>query len=104
MRLLLLLITSLITFNARADSANPAQTPSVAAALAVLNEFITAFNHEDIVRWSDTLHYPHVRFAGETVFERYNAKGEAIGRYHSLYIVTKVDGRWGIQARSSLAP
>ena len=150
MRLLLLLITSLITFNANADSANPAQTPSVAAALAVLDAFMTAFNDGDIVRWSDTLHYPHVRFASktvtvypsaaeftdrpvferlrstgwrrsawqsrtptlvsdskvhlETVFERYNAAGEPIGRYHSLYIVTKINGHWGIQARSSLAP
>ena len=39
MRLLLLLITSLITFNVNADSANPAHPPSVAAALAVLDEF-----------------------------------------------------------------
>ena len=150
LRLLLLLITSLITFNVNADSANPAHPPSVAAALAVLDDFMATFNDEDIVGWSDTLHYPHVRFASETVtvypgaaeftdrpvfeglrstgwrrsawrsrtptlisdskvhfetvFERYNAKGEAIGRYHSLYIVTKIDGRWGIQARSSLAP
>ena len=144
MRLLLLLITSLITFNVNADSANPAHPPSVAAALAVLDEFMAAFNDEDIAGWSDTLHYPHVRFASETVtiytsaaeftdrpvferlrstgwsrsawrsrtptlisdskvhletvFERYNAKDEAIGRYHSLYIVTKIDGHWGIQA------
>ena len=150
MRLLLLLVTSLITFNVNADSADPAHPPSVTAALAVLDEFMANFNDEDMVGWSATLHYPHVRFASETVtvypsaaeftdrpvfeglrstgwrrsawrsrtptlasdskvhletvFERYNAKGEAIGRYHSLYIVTKIDGRWGIQARSSLAP
>ena len=150
MRLLLLLITSLITFNVSADSANPEHPPPVAAALAVLDDFMAAFNDEDIVGWSDTLHYPHVRFASETVtvytsaaeftdrpvfeglrsagwrrsawrsraptlvsdskvhletvFERYNAAGEPIGRYHSLYIVTKINGHWGIQARSSLAP
>ena len=150
MRLLLLLITSLITFNVSAESANPAHPPSVTAALAVLDEFMAAFNDEDIVGWSETLHYPHVRFASETVtvypsaaeftdrpvferlrstgwrrsawrlrtptlvsnskvhletlFERYDATGEPIGSYHSLYIVTKIDGYWGIQARSSLAP
>ena len=48
MRLLLLLITSLATFNVSADSANPL-TPSVAAALAVLDEFMATFNDEDIV-------------------------------------------------------
>jgi hypothetical protein len=39
-----------------------------------------------------------------TVFQRFNAKNEIIGTYESLYIVTKVDGHWGTQARSSLAP
>ena len=36
-------------------------------------------------------------------FTRYRADGSAIGSYRSLYIVTKIDGRWGIQARSSWA-
>lgn len=39
-----------------------------------------------------------------TVFQRFNSKNEVIGTYESLYIVTKVDGHWGTQARSSLAP
>ena len=39
-----------------------------------------------------------------TVFQRFNADNQPIGRYESLYIVTRQDGRWGIQARSSLAP
>jgi len=39
-----------------------------------------------------------------TVFQRFNARNEPIGTYESLYIVTKKDGEWGIQARSSLAP
>lgn len=39
-----------------------------------------------------------------TVFQRFNASNEVIGTYESLYIVTKVKDRWGIQARSSLAP
>ena len=36
-------------------------------------------------------------------FTRYRADGSAIGSYRSLYIVTRQDGRWGIQARSSWA-
>ena len=39
-----------------------------------------------------------------TRFQRYNESNEPIGTYESLYIVTRIDGRWGIQARSSLAP
>lgn len=34
-------------------------------------------------------------------FTRWRSDGSAIGQHHSLYIVTRVGGRWGIQARSS---
>lgn len=120
------------------------------AAIKVLDQFMTAFNARDTEAWSDTLHYPHVRFASQTVkvypdpasfkrtlrfpsliesgwhhsawtqrsvtmaspekvhieteFERFNDQNESIGRFQSLYIVTKMNGNWGIQARSSLAP
>ena len=121
-----------------------------AAAFEVLDRFMTAFNAQDTEAWADTLHYPRVRFASQTVkvypdsasfaralrfprliesgwhhsawtertvtlssptkvhieteFERFNARNESIGRYQSLYIVTKLNQGWGIQARSSLAP
>ena len=39
-----------------------------------------------------------------TTFQRFNNSNEIIGTYQSLYIVTKKDGHWGTQARSSLAP
>ena len=39
-----------------------------------------------------------------TSFERYDKNNQAISTYDSLYIVTKKDDQWGIQARSSLAP
>lgn len=40
-----------------------------------------------------------------TVFQRFNNSNEPIGTYESLYIVTRDDqGKWGTQARSSLAP
>jgi hypothetical protein len=38
------------------------------------------------------------------LFQRFNEANEIIGTYQSLYIVTKVNGHWGTQARSSLAP
>jgi hypothetical protein len=39
-----------------------------------------------------------------TTFGRFDQDNQVIGTYQSLYVVTMVDGRWGIQARSSLAP
>lgn len=37
-------------------------------------------------------------------FTRFRADGSAIASYESLYVITRVDGRWGVQARSSFAP
>jgi len=34
-------------------------------------------------------------------FTRWRADGSKIGTYHAMYIVIRIDGRWGIQARSS---
>lgn len=39
-----------------------------------------------------------------TVFQRYDKDHNPMKKYQSLYIVTKQNGRWGVQARSSLAP
>ena len=35
---------------------------------------------------------------------RYNAAGEQIARFDTLYLVTREDGRWAFKARSSFAP
>jgi hypothetical protein len=37
-------------------------------------------------------------------YTRFRADHSVIGTYESLYILTKMDGRWGIQARSSFGP
>lgn len=34
-------------------------------------------------------------------FTRWRADGSTIGSYHGMYIVIRINGRWGIQARSS---
>ena len=36
-------------------------------------------------------------------FSRWRADNSLIGTFETIYIVTKLDGRWGIQARSSFA-
>ena len=40
----------------------------------------------------------------DTHFARYRKDGSLIGGFDSIYIVTKLDGRWGILGRSSYAP
>jgi hypothetical protein len=40
----------------------------------------------------------------DDVFSRYKADGSKAATYQSLWIVTKKDGQWGVQARSSFAP
>ncbi len=37
-------------------------------------------------------------------FTRFDAEGVAMASYDSLYVVERLDGRWGIRARSSFAP
>jgi hypothetical protein len=36
-------------------------------------------------------------------FSRWCADGTLIGRYRSIWVVTRTDGKWGVQARSSFA-
>ena len=36
-------------------------------------------------------------------FTRYRADGSALGRYRSLWVVSRIDGRWAAQLRSSFA-
>lgn len=122
---------------------------SVSAALAVLDQFMAAFNTGDAAKVAQTFNFPHVRFhsgkvtifpastnftlenfrrtadaaewvssrwderrvihAGadkvhfDTQFSRIRADGSVIASYRSIYIVTRIDGRWGIQGRSSFA-
>jgi hypothetical protein len=40
----------------------------------------------------------------DTRFTRYRKDGSVLGGFDSIYIVTHLDGHWGIQGRSSYAP
>ena len=37
-------------------------------------------------------------------FTRYGSDDKPLNTYRAVYVVTRVDGHWGIQARSSFAP
>ncbi len=55
------------------------------------------WDHREIIQASnDKVHV-------DTRFSRYREDGTLIGRYESLYIVTKENGRWGVKFRSSYA-
>ena len=80
------------------DSATAFEDRSVFPALQAIGWHHSLWTSRTITLSSDTK--VHI----DTEFERRNANNETIGRYRSLYIVTKIEGHWGIQARSSLAP
>ena len=57
----------------------------------------SAWDYRNIVQAnSDKVHF-------DVQFTRYREDGSVIGAYKSLWIVTRIDGRWGVQARSSYA-
>ncbi len=117
------------------------------SAMRVLDDFLAAYNASDGKALVATLHFPHVRIAGNTVtvfanpgeylgslaleqhgwdyaswvsrrvvqksinkvhiaarFARFRAGGAKVDEIDSFYVVTLRNGRWGITARSSLAP
>ena len=63
----------------------------------------SGWNHSRWLRREVVLSSP-LKVHISTSFERYDKDNQAISAYDSLYIITKKDNQWGIQARSSLAP
>ena len=69
-------------------------------AMQVLDSFMTSFNARDMEEWSETLNYPHVRFAGSEVTvwdtkEEYSAidifeRLASTGWHHSAWLSRKV--------------
>lgn len=52
----------------------------------------------------DVIHAGTDKVHIDTRFTRYRQDGSVLAGFDSIYIVTLLDGRWGIQARSSFAP
>ena len=69
-------------------------------AMQVLDSFMTSFNARNMEEWSETLNYPHVRFAGSKVTvwdtkEKYSAidifeRLSSTGWHHSAWLSRKV--------------
>lgn len=69
------------------------------------------FNRGALAEWDhsawqrrDVIHAGADKVHIDTRFTRFRKDGSVIGGFDSIYIVTRVDGRWGIQGRSSYAP
>ena len=58
----------------------------------------SAFDQRDVLDSTEDKVHVVVRF------RRYDERGTALASYPSLWIVTLVDGHWGVQARSTFAP
>lgn len=52
----------------------------------------------------DVIHAGADKVHLDTRFTRYRKDGSVIGGFDSMYIVTRLNGHWGVQGRSSFAP
>ncbi len=64
---------------------------------------LAEWDHSEWAR-RDVIHAGADKVHFDTRFNRYRKDGSLISGFDSIYIVTCVDGHWGIQGRSSFAP
>lgn len=79
--------------------AHAAFAAEIAAAQACLDEW----DHSEWRR-REVIHAGADKVHIDTHFARIRKDGSLLGGFDSIYIVTRQDGRWGIQGRSSFAP
>ena len=70
-----------------------------------LEQFAEA-NDWDFSEWDsiETIHAGPDKVHFKVVFSRFNPQGERYVTFDSLYVLQRMDNRWGIRARSSFAP
>lgn len=61
------------------------------------------WHHSDFV-WAKPSHVGEDKVHYDLLVSRHRADGTTYLTFRSLWIVTRIDGRWGIQFRSSAAP
>lgn len=64
---------------------------------------LAEWDHSEWAR-RDVIHAGPDKVHVNTRFNRFRKDGSLISGFDSIYIVTKVNGHWGIQGRSSFAP
>ena len=60
--------------------------------------------HHSTLDAADVIHEGAEKVHLNLTFSRFNPDGERYATHRAIWIVTLVDGHWGIQARSSFAP
>jgi len=60
--------------------------------------------HHSTLDSVEVIHASEIKAHFKIEFSRYKADGSAYAVYKSIWIITKKDGHWGVQARSSYAP
>lgn len=53
---------------------------------------------------AELIHASEVKVHLKIEFSRYKKDGSRYASYNAFWIITKKDGKWGVQARSSYAP
>lgn len=69
---------------------------------AALKE-VEGWHHSTLDR-ADVIHAGPDKVHFDVGFSRYLADGSCYATHQAVWVVTRVDGHWGIQARSSFAP
>jgi len=60
--------------------------------------------HHSLLDWTQALHSSENKVHVFIQWTRYDKDGVALATHKALWIMTKLNGRWGAQARSSVAP
>ena len=60
--------------------------------------------HHSTLDSCDVVHAGADKVHFDVRFRRYHEDGSSYAEHRALWIVTRRDGRWGVQARSSFAP
>jgi len=60
--------------------------------------------HHSVFDSKEIIHTSAAKVHVAVQFTRYDQRGAKIATYQAVYVVTCLDGHWGIQARSSFAP
>ena len=60
--------------------------------------------HHSALDSVDAIHVSDEKVHLGVVFTRFRADGTSYATHRSLWIITKIDGHWGVQGRSSYAP
>jgi hypothetical protein len=71
-------------------------------AMAVVDAYMAGLNSGDEAERTP-IHVGPDKVHLKVAFSRWKADGSLIGRFGTIYIVSRQDGHWGIQARSSFA-